>query len=195
MSGSRPNPPSATSVATRLARGPRHRGDIMSPETRSALMARIKGKNTGPELVLGKMLAGHGLRWQKHAKDLPGRPDFVFRACRLVIFVDGDFWHGWRFSVWRDKLTAKWDAKISGNRRRDSRVHRALRRAGWQVIRIWEHQIERDLGGCTGRVLAAIKERSAATEMTRRTWPRAGRPGITASNEAKDPGFVRGRRG
>lgn len=165
----------------------------MSPETRSALMARIKGKNTGPELMLGKVLAEHGLRWHKHSKDLPGRPDFVFRACRLVIFVDGDFWHGWRFSVWRDKLTAKWDAKISGNRRRDFRVHRALRRAGWRVIRIWEHQIERDLDGCARRVVEAIEENTAVGK-NRRTWPRAVRPGITAGNEAKNSGFVRRRR-
>src|SRR5688572_8157736 len=108
-------------------RGPRHRGDTMSPETRSALMGRIKGKNTGPEMLLRRALSGRGLRWVCHPPDLPGRPDFVFRKCRLVVFVDGDFWHGWRFSTWRDKLTLKWEQKISGNRRRDTRIHRSLR--------------------------------------------------------------------
>jgi DNA mismatch endonuclease (patch repair protein) len=128
----------------------------MSPSTRSAVMARIRGKNTGPELVLGKALSRHGLRWQKHRADLPGRPDFVFKPFRLAVFVDGDFWHGWRFSLWRDKLTAKWDRKISENRKRDLKVRRALRRAGWRVIRIWEHQIERNIDACVQRVLSAI---------------------------------------
>lgn len=144
--------------------GARHRGDIMSPETRSALMARIKGRNTGPELLLAKELTGYGLRWHKHAKDLPGRPDFVFRECRLVVFVDGDFWHGWRLPLWRDKLTAKWARKITTNRLRDFRVHRSLRRAGWRVIRIWEHQLEKDLQACVKRVVSAVNPRVTRTD-------------------------------
>jgi DNA mismatch endonuclease (patch repair protein) len=148
----------------------------MSPETRSAVMARIKGKNTGPEMLLAKALALNRLRWESHAPDLPGRPDFVFRRHRVVVFVDGDFWHGWRFSIWRDKLTAKWEQKISGNRRRDVRVHRALRRAGWRVVRIWEHQVERDLDGSVLRVRAAIA-RPKAGETEKRS-----RPGQVASD-------------
>src|ERR1700741_2656994 len=97
--------------------GERHRGDFMAPETRSALMARIKGKNTGPELLLAKELGRIGLRWNSHVKSLPGRPDFVFRKCRVAVFVDGDFWHGWRLPVWVDKLTAKWAEKITSNRK------------------------------------------------------------------------------
>lgn len=131
----------------------------MSPETRSALMARIKGKDTGPERLIQNALTQKGMRCENHAKDLLGRPDFVFRECRVVVFVDGDFWHGWRFPVWRDKLTMKWEHKISSNRRRDARVQRSLRREGWRVIRIWEHQIDRDLNSCVRRVLSAIAER------------------------------------
>jgi DNA mismatch endonuclease (patch repair protein) len=135
----------------------RHRGDIMSAKTRSAVMARIKGKDTGPERLMLKALSLKGVRCENHAKDLPGRPDLVFRDRRLAVFVDGDFWHGWRFSIWRDKLSEKWERKIESNRRRDLRVHRSLRRTGWRVIRIWEHQIERDLDACVRRVLAAIR--------------------------------------
>ncbi|SRR6266704_1717735 len=142
-------------------RGPRHRGDIMSPETRSVLMARIKGKNTGPELLLGKALRRLGLRWVSHSADVLGRPDFVFKKRRVVVFVDGDFWHGWRFSIWRDKLTAKWDQKINSNRLRDSRVHRSLRRAGWKVVRIWEHQIERDVEVCARRIRLLVEQSRA----------------------------------
>lgn len=89
----------------------RHQGDIMSAEKRSAVMARIKGKDTGPEKQMAAALAEHGLSWESHARDLPGRPDFVFRDQRIAIFVDGDFWHGWRFPQWRNKLSEKWEAK------------------------------------------------------------------------------------
>jgi DNA mismatch endonuclease (patch repair protein) len=119
----------------------RHRGDFMSPEARSVVMSRIRGKGTGPELLLATELRVLGLQWEEHARDLPGCPDFVFRRARLVVFVDGDFWHGYRFANWRDKLSEKWEAKIAGNISRDRRKRAALRELGWRVIRIWEHQV------------------------------------------------------
>jgi DNA mismatch endonuclease (patch repair protein) len=134
----------------------RHKGDIMSPEKRSALMSRIKGKNTLPERVIAEALATLGLTWEAHAGDLPGRPDFVFREAKVAIFVDGDFWHGWRFSLWQDKLTEAWELKITGNRARDKRNHRKLRRMGWAVIRIWEHQIRKDLPKAISRLCAVL---------------------------------------
>src|SRR5215813_4468751 len=92
-----------------------HRGDIMSPEKRSALMSRIRGKGTSPELALAQLLRGANLHFEEHAPDLPGRPDFVFREARVAVFVDGDFWHGWRFPSWRLKLSLKWEQKIAAN--------------------------------------------------------------------------------
>jgi DNA mismatch endonuclease (patch repair protein) len=130
-----------------------HRGDIMSPETRSAVMARIRGRNTGPERVVRKMVTGLGLRVESHARDLPGRPDLVLRRLRAAIFVDGDFWHGWRFPLWRRKLSEKWELKIAATRRRDASNHAKLRRSGWLVIRIWEHQ----LAAAPDRVVARLK--------------------------------------
>jgi DNA mismatch endonuclease (patch repair protein) len=131
-----------------------HRGDIMSPSTRSAVMSRIKGRGTKPELAVAELLAGAGLQWEEHCKDLPGRPDFVLRACRVAIFVDGDFWHGWRFPAWRLKLSEKWEQKIQANRARDLRNFRTLRRAGWRVIRLWEHQIKKNPAACLARIVA-----------------------------------------
>lgn len=104
-------------------------------------MARIRGRDTGPELALAAELAKLGLAWEGHARDLPGRPDFVFRDHRLAVFVDGDFWHGYRFATWRDKLSEAWEAKIAQNIRRDTRNRAALRQAGWVVLRLWEHQV------------------------------------------------------
>ena len=130
----------------------------MSPAKRSVVMARIKGKDTGPERRMAAALVDLGLSWESHARDLPGRPDFVFRDKKLVVFVDGDFWHGWRFPQWRDKLSEKWEAKIDGNRRRDDRNRRRLRRKGWKVVRLWEHQLANDIDACTAKVLRHLEE-------------------------------------
>lgn len=128
----------------------------MSPETRSAVMSRIKGKDTGPERTIAAALANSGLDWECHVRDLPGRPDFVFATAKVAVFVDGDFWHGWRFPQWRDKLSEKWEAKIEITRQRDARNHRKLRRMGWKVVRLWEHQIEQDLAACMEKVAKAL---------------------------------------
>jgi DNA mismatch endonuclease, patch repair protein len=135
----------------------KHRGDIMSVEKRSALMARIRGKNTGPEQVIGKELANQKLRFESHPTDLPGRPDIVFRPSKVAVFIDGDFWHGWRFPLWQHKLSKKWRDKITANRIRDAKNFRKLRHLGWKVIRIWEHQTEREPKKCVERILAALE--------------------------------------
>jgi DNA mismatch endonuclease (patch repair protein) len=105
---------------------------------------------------MAEALADRGLEWERHARDLPGRPDFVFREAKVAVFVDGDFWHGWRFNIWRHKLSEKWEAKIGATRRRDSVNHRALENMGWRVVRIWEHQIDASLARCAGRVVRAL---------------------------------------
>lgn len=128
----------------------------MSPEKRSALMARIKGKDTLPEREVSHALSAINLSWESHARDLPGRPDFVFRDAKVALFVDGDFWHGWRFPQWQDKLSEAWEFKIATNRARDLRNHRRLRRMGWKVIRLWEHQISHDLPKAMARVAMAL---------------------------------------
>ena len=137
--------------------GRRHRGDIMSPETRSAVMSRIKGRDTGPERAMADAFSSRELTWESHVRELPGRPDFVFRDDRVAVFVDGDFWHGWRFPKWRDKLSDKWEAKIDATRRRDARNHQRLRRMGWKVVRIWEHQIARSPDRCLVKVVSFLR--------------------------------------
>lgn len=135
----------------------------MSPETRSRVMSRIPGKWTKPELAVAARLDALGMCYETHARDLPGSPDFVFRTAGVAIFVDGDFWHGWRFAVWKDKLSPAWEVKISGNRRRDARNFRLLRRDGWIVLRVWEHQIKQDLDGFERRLLTVLAKRKDAS--------------------------------
>jgi DNA mismatch endonuclease (patch repair protein) len=126
------------------------------------MMARIRGTDTGPERMMAAALADHGLSAERHARDLPGRPDFVFRDARVAVFVDGDFWHGRHFANWRHKLSEKWERKIAMTRLRDARNVRALRRAGWKVVRIWEHDLGKGVNASTARVVAAVRARSAA---------------------------------
>jgi DNA mismatch endonuclease Vsr len=83
-----------------------HRGDIMSAQKRSELMSRIKGKNTATEQLVFAELRHGGIYFAKHAKDLPGRPDIVFRRIKLAVFIDGDFWHGWRLPSHADIIRA-----------------------------------------------------------------------------------------
>ena len=131
----------------------KHRGDIMSPEKRSQVMSQIKGKNTKPEKTIFSILRKRRIYFSKHIKDLPGKPDIVFHKAKLAVFLDGDFWHGWRFPLWQHKLSEKWRNKIAATRERDQRNFRKLRNLGWKVFRIWEHQIERDPYTCVDKIL------------------------------------------
>ena len=115
-------------------------------------MSRIRGKNTTPERYIARLLDAAGLVYTQHEASLPGRPDFVFAERRVAVFVEGDFWHGWRFPVWQHRLSDRWREKILQTRKRDQRCHRKLRRDGWRVIRIWEHQVESDVVACIGRI-------------------------------------------
>jgi DNA mismatch endonuclease (patch repair protein) len=128
----------------------------MSPEKRSAVMAKIRGKGTKPELAVRDMLLSAGLDFEEHVRALPGRPDFVIRNAQVAIFVDGDFWHGRNFADWRLKLSEKWEAKIAATIDRDRRNRRELRRSGWKVIRLWEKQIAKDPRRCLRRIQAAV---------------------------------------
>lgn len=132
--------------------------DRLTPEKRSRLMARIRGFDTGPEMALRAALDRIGVAYGTHAMDLPGRPDVVLREARLAVFVDGDFWHGWRFGAWRGSLTPFWEAKIVRNRLRDRKVGRELRAAGWIVLRLWEHQVKSDAAACARRVASKARK-------------------------------------
>ena len=94
-----------------------------------------------PEVAIRLILERAGIRFARQVADLPGKPDFVIEPSRVAIFVDGDFWHGYRFGRWKAQLSQYWAAKIQRNRERDRRTFATLRRRGWKVIRIWEHQL------------------------------------------------------
>ena len=129
--------------------------DHLTRAQRSYAMSCVRTKDTPLEQLVRSELHRRGYRFRKHVKGLPGSPDVVFVSQRIAVFIDGDFWHGYRLSRWEHKLQPFWSNKIHENRRRDQRNFRKLRRRGWHVIRIWQHQIERDIPACIKRITAA----------------------------------------
>lgn len=115
--------------------------DVYPPEKRSAVMARVKGKNTMPELKVRTVLTGLGARYRLNRKDLPGSPDIVMPGRRLAIFVHGCFWHG--HACARGSRVPKtnrdyWVGKVARNKARDLAAAQALAAKGWRVETIWE---------------------------------------------------------
>lgn len=129
---------------------------VMTPAQRSEAMRRVKLKGGPLEILVQTELRRLGLRFRMNYKRLPGSPDIVFPKERIAVFVDGDFWHGWRLPKWEQKLSAFWRKKLTANRARDRRNFRRLRAAGWTVLRIWEHQIYADLPACGRRITDAV---------------------------------------
>ena len=132
--------------------------DIFTPEKRSWVMSRIRGSNTKIELRMREMLSDAGYEFEMHP-GMFGNPDFVLRGEGIVIYCDGDFWHGYRY--WQKKKPGKkfWRDKIETNMRRDQRYSRRLRRDGWSVLRFWEHDIERNPDKCMRRIRRKVDER------------------------------------
>ena len=108
-------------------------------------MARVRSKNSRPELFVRKLIFALGYRYRLHVRDLPGRPDLVFRKLRKVIFVHGCFWHRHGACALARMPKSRldfWMPKLNGNKERDRRVRRALTRLGWSVLTVWECQLK-----------------------------------------------------
>jgi DNA mismatch endonuclease (patch repair protein) len=122
--------------------------DTLTPAERSERMSRIRSRDTKPELIVRRYLHGLGLRYRLHAKDLPGHPDIVMPKYGVVVFVEGCFWHGHACQKGRVPGTNStfWAIKVATNQARDKRNQRALRQAGWRVLRVWECQLAKRNG-------------------------------------------------
>lgn len=133
--------------------------DVFTTEQRSAVMRRVKGANTKPEMKVRRFLHARGFRYRLHGADLPGKPDIVLPKYGVVVFVHGCFWHG-HPGCPRSALPATrrdyWETKIGRNRQRDARNARALRKAGWRVLTAWECRIRDE------RTLEALARKIAA---------------------------------
>jgi DNA mismatch endonuclease (patch repair protein) len=139
--------------------------DVFSPEKRSAVMRRVKGKNTSPELTVRRLLHRLGARFRLHRKDLPGAPDIVLPSRKLAIFVHGCFWHG--HDCQRGARVPKqnrdyWLAKVARNRARDAASREGLKAGGWCVETIWECDLKDD--GLEARLRMLIAHRRPEDE-------------------------------
>ena len=139
--------------------------DNLTPAQRAVGVCReFASRDTSLERMVQSGLHRLGLRFRKHVRTLPGHPDVVFSRARVAVFVDGDFWHGYRFPLWQDKLTVFWRNKIAHNRRRDTTNFRRLRRQGWTVIRLWGHEVLTNVAQCVTRVAVAVDSGLKQTE-------------------------------
>ena len=116
-------------------------GERVTPEQRSRNMARVKNKNTAPEIIVRKTLHRLGYRFRLHRRDLPGNPDIVLPRYRTVIFVHGCFWHGHPGCARASRPqtnTEFWNAKLDKNLRRDREAQDKLKALDWRVLVIWQ---------------------------------------------------------
>jgi len=135
--------------------------DVFSRRKRSEVMSKVRSRgNKATEIALAILFRRNRITgWRRH-QNVFGKPDFLFRRNRLALFVDGCFWHGCPRCYRRPKSNRKfWDAKIARNRERDRHVSRELRRLGWRVIRIWEHELARRGDACVRRIAGSLVNR------------------------------------
>jgi len=149
--------------------------DVFTPEQRSAVMRRVRGRDTAPELKVRRVLRAAGIGYRLGGCGLPGRPDVVMKGRKLVVFVHGCFWHGHDCPRGARKPKANagyWGAKIERNRTRDARVEAALCAEGWRVATVWECRLREPafeaafLAEIRGGQAAALSAAAAASSST-----------------------------
>ncbi len=140
-------------------------GRRRDPAVTSRIMSAVRGRDTGPEMLLRKNLWHRGLRYRTSTK-LLGKPDIVFHNARVVTFVDGDFWHGneWKLrgmanfdDQFQFRNAEYWREKIMGNVARDHEVTKGLKQAGWTVVRVWASDVLRDVERTAAKVECVVR--------------------------------------
>ena len=129
--------------------------DIFTPEKRSWIMSRIRSRDTKIEKKLAHLLRKNKIRYRRFPKVF-GSPDFVVEK-KVIVFCDGDFWHGYQYDKKKKPPKKFWRDKIERNMRRDRAVTRKLRADGWSVVRLWEHDIDRRPDACAVRITHALR--------------------------------------
>lgn len=125
------------------------------------LMSKIKSKDTKPEVLFRKALWKLGFRYKKHDKKFPGNPDIILIKYKLIIFIDGEFWHGYNWVEKKNKIKTNrdfWIPKIERNMQRDLENKIKLENLGFTVFRFWEHQIKKDIDYCISLIKGHISK-------------------------------------
>ncbi len=106
-------------------------------------MSKIRGKNTKPEVIVYRYLRNRGVYFQKHYARVVGAPDIALPRKKKAVFIDGEFWHGYTLEKRKDKLPMYWVQKIIRNVKRDRRYRNELKSQGWEILRVWEHELNK----------------------------------------------------
>jgi DNA mismatch endonuclease (patch repair protein) len=135
--------------------------DDLTPEQRHKCMSHIRSSNTSVEVLLRKALWHEGIHYRKNVKTLPGKPDIVITKYKIVIFCDGELWHGKDWETRKEDIKTNrdyWIPKIERNMARDIENEKRLENMGWTVIRFWGKEIKKKLMDCVNEVKEIIYE-------------------------------------
>ena len=132
--------------------------DVHTKAQKSYNMSRIRSENTLPERIVFEELKRRRIRFSKHAK-LPGKPDVILRGPKIAVFINGEFWHGKRFALWKDELSDFWKKKISDNIKRDRKNYSILKKSGYTVIKLWGRDIRKNRVKEIRKILNAMEQR------------------------------------
>jgi len=138
----------------------REENGFYTTKERSDLMSKIRAKETKPEQIFRKTLWAIGVRYRKNVNKLPGKPDIVISKFKLIVFVDGAFWHGYNWEEKKNKIKSNrefWIPKVERNMQRDAEINSVLEGLGWNVIRFWDFQVKNELGVCIQKILEHIE--------------------------------------
>lgn len=135
-------------------------GGFYTTKQRSKTMAKIKGKNTKPEILLRKALWASNLRFRIHVKDLPGKPDLAIKKYKLAVFVDGEFWHGKDWAVRKHQIKSNrnfWIPKIERNMQVDRINRMRLEEMGYVVMRFWDKEVKENTKAIVDQILLYLE--------------------------------------
>lgn len=143
--------------------------DTRTREQRRQIMSAVRSSDTGPELRLRRALYAAGVRgWRCHYDRAPGKPDLAWAGMRVAIFVDGAFWHGHPSRHKPGRSGEYWDRKIARNVQRDRENDKALRRADWIVLRVWDFEVARELLAVVSRIEETLGRRAVGPALWQR---------------------------
>ncbi len=128
-------------------------------QKRSNLMSKISAKETKPEILLRKTLWNSGIRYRKNVKTIIGKPDIVIRKHKLIIFIDGEFWHGYNWVNKKKTIKSNrafWIPKIERNMQRDKEITEKLENEGWTVLRFWANEVLKNTDECIQKIKNCI---------------------------------------
>lgn len=120
-------------------------------------MQNIRSTGTKPERRIMKELRKRKIYFAQNVETITGKPDIVFRRKKIAVFIDSDFWHGHpKYGHIPKTNSDYWKNKIENNKKRDKKVNKGLRNKGWKVIRIWEHEIKKDINKSISKILQSL---------------------------------------